>query len=63
MEEVDEDLYQLVVISGDFEGVGDIDLDDALTSREVINSQLRDILDEATDVVWSRFGRGDVQRS
>jgi len=30
--------------------VGDMDLDEALTSRERINAQLRDILDEATDV-------------
>ena len=30
--------------------IGDLDLDQALTSRETINVQLREILDEATDV-------------
>ncbi len=33
--------------------VGDMDLDDALTSRDTINTALRNILDEATDV-WVR---------
>jgi len=33
--------------------VGDMDLDEALTSREAINTQLRQVLDEATDV-WAR---------
>ena len=42
--------------------VGDIDLDDALTSREIINSQLRDILDEATDVWGTRVVRVELQR-
>lgn len=42
--------------------VGDIDLDDALTSREVINAQLRQILDEATDVWGTRVVRVELQR-
>ena len=42
--------------------VGDIDLDDALTSREMINAQLRSILDEATDVWGTRVVRVELQR-
>ena len=42
--------------------VGDLDLDDALTSREVINAQLRDILDEATDVWGTKVVRVEIQR-
>ncbi|MFQ5967121.1 MAG: SPFH domain-containing protein [Acidimicrobiia bacterium] len=42
--------------------VGDMDLDDALTSREHINVQLRDILDEATDVWGTRVVRVEIQR-
>ena len=37
--------------------VGDMDLDDALTSRETINTELRQILDEATDVWGTRVVR------
>jgi regulator of protease activity HflC (stomatin/prohibitin superfamily) len=42
--------------------VGDMDLDDALTSREVINTELRTILDEATDVWGTRVVRVEIQR-
>jgi regulator of protease activity HflC (stomatin/prohibitin superfamily) len=42
--------------------VGDMDLDDALTSRETINAELRAILDEATDVWGTRVVRVEIQR-
>ncbi len=42
--------------------VGDLDLDDALTSRETINAQLREILDEATDVWGTKVVRVEIQR-
>lgn len=42
--------------------VGDMDLDDALTSRETINTELRVILDEATDVWGTRVVRVEIQR-
>jgi regulator of protease activity HflC (stomatin/prohibitin superfamily) len=42
--------------------VGDMDLDDALTSRDTINLQLRNILDEATDVWGTRVVRVEIQR-
>jgi len=42
--------------------IGDMDLDDALTSREVINTELRSILDEATDVWGTRVVRVEIQR-
>ena len=42
--------------------VGDMDLDDALTSRDVINTELRNILDEATDVWGTRVVRVEIQR-
>ncbi|MBT8197709.1 MAG: SPFH/Band 7/PHB domain protein [Acidimicrobiia bacterium] len=42
--------------------IGDLDLDDALTSRETINAQLRDILDEATDVWGTKVVRVEIQR-
>jgi len=42
--------------------VGDMDLDDALTSRDVINNELRNILDEATDVWGTRVVRVEIQR-
>jgi regulator of protease activity HflC (stomatin/prohibitin superfamily) len=42
--------------------VGDMDLDDALTSRETINTELRQILDEATDVWGTRVVRVEIQR-
>ncbi|CAN5330528.1 MAG: SPFH domain-containing protein [Acidimicrobiia bacterium] len=42
--------------------VGDLQLDEALTSRETINAQLRNILDEATDVWGTRVVRVEIQR-
>ncbi|MDA2978487.1 MAG: SPFH/Band 7/PHB domain protein [Actinomycetota bacterium] len=42
--------------------IGDMDLDDALTSRETINTELRVILDEATDVWGTRVVRVEIQR-
>jgi regulator of protease activity HflC (stomatin/prohibitin superfamily) len=42
--------------------IGDMDLDSALTSREVINTELRSILDEATDVWGTRVVRVEIQR-
>ena len=42
--------------------VGDLELDSALTSRETINTQLRNILDEATDVWGTRVVRVEIQR-
>jgi regulator of protease activity HflC (stomatin/prohibitin superfamily) len=42
--------------------VGDLQLDDALTSRDTINEQLRAILDEATDVWGTRVVRVEIQR-
>ncbi len=42
--------------------VGDLDLDDALTSRETINAQLRSILDDATDVWGTQVVRVEIQR-
>jgi regulator of protease activity HflC (stomatin/prohibitin superfamily) len=42
--------------------IGDMDLDEALTSRETINTELREILDEATDVWGTRVVRVEIQR-
>jgi regulator of protease activity HflC (stomatin/prohibitin superfamily) len=42
--------------------VGDLQLDEALTSRDTINTQLREILDEATDVWGTRVVRVEIQR-
>ncbi len=42
--------------------IGDMELDSALTSREVINTELRSILDEATDVWGTRVVRVEIQR-
>ena len=42
--------------------VGDLSLDEALTSRERINTQLREILDEATDVWGTKVVRVEIQR-
>ncbi len=42
--------------------VGDMDLDEALTSRDVINTALREILDDATDKWGVRVVRVEFQR-
>ncbi len=42
--------------------VGDLDLDSALTSREIINTKLREILDDATDKWGTRVVRVEIQR-
>ncbi|WP_420435212.1 SPFH domain-containing protein [Candidatus Poriferisocius sp.] len=42
--------------------VGDLDLDSALTSRELINGKLRQILDDATDKWGTRVVRVEIQR-
>lgn len=42
--------------------IGDLTLDEALTSRDIINTQLRDILDEATDVWGTKVVRVEIQR-
>ena len=42
--------------------VGDLALDEALTSRETINIQLREILDEATDVWGTKVVRVEIQK-
>jgi regulator of protease activity HflC (stomatin/prohibitin superfamily) len=42
--------------------VGDMQLDDALTSRDTINTKLREILDDATDKWGVRVVRVEIQR-
>lgn len=42
--------------------VGDLDLDAALTSRELINTKLRQTLDDATDKWGTRAVRVEIQR-
>jgi regulator of protease activity HflC (stomatin/prohibitin superfamily) len=42
--------------------VGDMQLDEALTSRDKINTELREILDDATDKWGVRVGRVEIQR-
>lgn len=42
--------------------VGDLALDESLTSREVINTKLRQILDDATDKWGTRVTRVELQR-
>lgn len=42
--------------------VGDMSLDQALTSRDVINNKLREVLDEATDKWGTRVVRVEIQR-
>lgn len=41
--------------------IGDMDLDDTLTGRDVINSKMRDILDQATDAWGIRIIRVEVK--
>lgn len=42
--------------------IGDLALDESLTSREVINTKLREILDEATDKWGAKVTRVELQR-
>jgi len=42
--------------------IGDMQLDQALTSRDMINARLRDILDDATDKWGTRVVRVEIQR-
>jgi len=42
--------------------IGDLELDQTLTSREMINSQLREVLDEATDKWGTKVVRVEIQR-
>lgn len=42
--------------------IGDLALDESLTSREVINTKLRQILDEATDKWGTKVTRVELQR-
>lgn len=42
--------------------IGDMQLDEALTSRDAINTRLRTILDEATDKWGTRVVRVEIQR-
>ena len=42
--------------------IGDLDLDSALTSRDIINTKLREILDDATDKWGVRVVRVEIQR-
>lgn len=42
--------------------IGDLSLDESLTSRELINTKLREILDEATDKWGVKVGRVELQR-
>ncbi|HEX6419069.1 MAG TPA: SPFH domain-containing protein [Acidimicrobiales bacterium] len=42
--------------------IGDMQLDEALTSRDKINTELREILDDATDKWGVRLGRVEIQR-
>jgi regulator of protease activity HflC (stomatin/prohibitin superfamily) len=42
--------------------IGDLELDKSLTSREVINTKLREILDDATDKWGTKVTRVELQR-
>lgn len=41
--------------------IGDLDLDETLTSRDIINAKMRSILDEATDVWGIKVNRVEVK--
>ena len=41
--------------------IGDLDLDDTLTSRDIINAKMRSILDEATDAWGIKVNRVEVK--
>ena len=42
--------------------IGEMELDQSLTSRDIINTQLRDVLDNATDKWGVRVNRVEIQR-
>ncbi len=42
--------------------IGDLELDETLTSREMINAELREVLDEATDKWGSKVVRVEIQK-
>jgi regulator of protease activity HflC (stomatin/prohibitin superfamily) len=42
--------------------IGEMELDQSLTSRDIINTQLRDVLDTATDKWGVRVNRVEIQR-
>ena len=42
--------------------IGEMELDQSLTSRDIINTQLRDVLDTATDKWGMRVNRVEIQR-
>ncbi len=42
--------------------IGEMDLDRSLTSRDIINTQLRDVLDSATDKWGVKVNRVEIQR-
>ena len=42
--------------------IGDLELDQTLTSREMINTQLREVLDDATDKWGTKVVRVEIQR-
>lgn len=42
--------------------IGDLELDQTLTSREMINTQLREVLDQATDKWGTRVVRVEIQK-
>ena len=42
--------------------VGDLELDETLTSREMINAELREVLDVATDIWGSKVVRVEIQK-
>ena len=41
--------------------IGDLELDESLTSREIINSKIRIVLDEATDTWGIKINRVEVK--